>query len=103
MKSTADVVIIGAGVIGCSTAYHLAARGIADVAVVEMGQVGSGSTSKSAAMLSLQFCHDELSAAHGAAFLCSLHAVRGGDRCSDRLQTHWLAVCGDGGAMRQSC
>ena len=62
MKSTADVVIIGAGVIGCSTAYHLAASGIADVAVVEMGQVGSGSTSKSAAMLSLQFCHDELSA-----------------------------------------
>ena len=62
MKSTADVVIIGAGVIGCSTAYHLAARGIVDVAVVEMGQVGSGSTSKSAAMLSLQFCHDELSA-----------------------------------------
>lgn len=62
MKSTADVVIIGAGVIGCSTAYHLAARGIVDVALVEMGQVGSGSTSKSAAMLSLQFCHDELSA-----------------------------------------
>ncbi len=62
MKSTADVVIVGAGVIGCSTAFHLAARGIVDVAVVEMGQVGSGSTSKSAAMLSLQFCHDELSA-----------------------------------------
>ena len=62
MKLTADVVVIGAGVIGCSTAYHLAARGIVDVAVVEMGQVGSGSTSKSAAMLSLQFCHDELSA-----------------------------------------
>ena len=61
MKLTADVVVIGAGVIGCSTAYHLAARGIVDVAVVEMGQVGSGSTSKSAAMLSLQFCHDELS------------------------------------------
>jgi sarcosine oxidase subunit beta len=63
MKSTADVVIIGAGVIGCSTAYHLAARGFVDVAVVEMGQVGSGSTSKSAAMLSLQFCHDAVSAA----------------------------------------
>ena len=62
MKLTADVVVIGAGVIGCSTAYYLAAAGIADVAVVEMGQVGSGSTSKSAAMLSLQFCHDGLSA-----------------------------------------
>ena len=62
MQATADVVIIGAGVIGCSTAYHLARVGITDVVVVEMDQVGSGSSSKSASMLSLQFCSDELSA-----------------------------------------
>lgn len=61
VKATADVVIIGAGVIGCSTAYHLARMGVTDVAVVEMGQVGSGSSSKSASMLSLQFRHDVLS------------------------------------------
>ncbi len=61
MTAHADVVIIGAGVIGCSTAYHLARTGIPDVAVVEMGQVGSGSSGKSASMLSLQFCHDDLS------------------------------------------
>ncbi len=61
MQPTADVVVIGAGVVGCSTAYHLAQMGIPDVAVVEMGEVGSGSSSKSASMLSLQFCHDELS------------------------------------------
>jgi sarcosine oxidase subunit beta len=60
MKSTADVVIIGAGVIGCSTAYHLAKAGITDVVVVEMEQVGAGSSSKSASMLSLQFGHDAL-------------------------------------------
>jgi sarcosine oxidase subunit beta len=60
MRSTADVVIIGAGVIGCSTAYHLAQMGIRDVAVVEMDQVGSGSSGKSASMLSLQYCEDEL-------------------------------------------
>lgn len=60
MKPTADVVIIGAGVIGCSTAYHLAKMGITDVAVVEMEQVGAGSSSKSASMLSLQFGHDPL-------------------------------------------
>jgi sarcosine oxidase subunit beta len=62
MQATADVVVIGAGVIGCSTAYHLARMGITDVAIVEMDQVGSGSSSKSASMLSLQFCHDELTA-----------------------------------------
>jgi sarcosine oxidase subunit beta len=60
MKTTEDVVIIGAGVIGCSTAYHLAQIGIRNVAVVEMDQVGSGSSGKSASMLSLQYCEDEL-------------------------------------------
>lgn len=60
LKPTADIVIIGAGVIGCSTAYHLAKMGITDVAVVEMEQVGAGSSSKSASMLSLQFGHDPL-------------------------------------------
>ena len=56
MQATADVVIVGAGVIGCSTASHLARMGIADVAVLEMDQAGSGSCSKSASLLSLQLC-----------------------------------------------
>jgi len=60
IQSTADVVIIGAGVIGCSTAYHLALMGIKDVSIVEMDQVGSGSSGKSASMLSLQYSEDEL-------------------------------------------
>src|SRR5512136_2385723 len=60
MKTTIDVVVIGAGVIGCSTAYHLAQIGVPDVAVVEMDQVGSGSSGKSASMLSLQYCENEL-------------------------------------------
>lgn len=61
LPKAAEVVIIGAGVIGCSTAYHLARMGITDIAVFEMGQVGSGSSGKSASMLTLQFCHDEIS------------------------------------------
>ena len=60
MKSSADVVIIGAGVIGCSTAYHLAKMGITDVVILEMEQVGAGTSSKSASMLSMQFGHDPL-------------------------------------------
>jgi len=62
MQATAEVVIIGAGAIGCSTAYHLARIGITDVIILEMDQVGSGSSGKSASMLSLQYCTDELSA-----------------------------------------
>ena len=60
MSSTADVVIIGAGTIGSSTAYHLARQGVKNVVVVEMGRAGSGTSSKSASMLSLQFGHDEV-------------------------------------------
>ncbi len=59
LPATADIVIIGAGAIGCSTAWHLAQAGVTNVVVVEMGQVGSGSSSKSASMLSLQFGRDE--------------------------------------------
>ncbi len=62
MHQSADVVIIGAGVIGGSTAYHLARLGVTNTVIVEMGQPGSGSSSKSASMLSLQFSADELGA-----------------------------------------
>lgn len=59
-QSTADVVVIGGGVIGCSTAYYLAKAGVRDVVLLEQDYVGAGSSSKSAAMLSLQFCQDAL-------------------------------------------
>jgi sarcosine oxidase subunit beta len=42
MKS-ADVVVIGGGVIGCSVAYHLAKRGI-DVTIVERDDIASGTS-----------------------------------------------------------
>ena len=58
--TSADIVIIGAGVIGCSSAYHLARLGISEVVLVEMGTAGSGVTSQSASMLSLQFPEDPL-------------------------------------------
>jgi len=61
MMDSCDVVIIGAGVIGCSTAYHLARMGITDVVVLEKEEVGSGSSSKSAAMLSRLSCDSDWS------------------------------------------
>src|SRR5437764_9928325 len=40
-----DVVIVGAGVIGCSVAYHLAARGCRNILVVDRGaDFGAGSS-----------------------------------------------------------
>jgi sarcosine oxidase subunit beta len=52
---TADIVIIGAGAIGCSIAYHLALRGARDVVVLEREMIGAGSTSKAAGGIRVQF------------------------------------------------
>jgi sarcosine oxidase, subunit beta len=52
---TADVVIIGAGAIGCSVAYHLGVRGAKNVVVIEQEFVGSGTTSKAAGGIRVQF------------------------------------------------
>jgi dimethylglycine dehydrogenase len=38
------VVVIGGGIVGCSVAYHLAFRGLTDVAVVERDELTVGST-----------------------------------------------------------
>jgi glycine/D-amino acid oxidase-like deaminating enzyme len=46
---TADVVIIGGGVTGASTAFHLTRWGVRDVIVVDKGAIASGGTGKSSA------------------------------------------------------
>jgi sarcosine oxidase subunit beta len=55
LPRTASVVIVGGGVVGCSIAYHLARRGQRDVVVLERETVGSGTTSKAAGGIRLQF------------------------------------------------
>jgi len=52
---TADIVIIGAGAIGSSIAYQLTKRGTRDVVVLERETIGSGSTSKAAGGIRVQF------------------------------------------------
>jgi heterotetrameric sarcosine oxidase gamma subunit len=42
--SNARVVIIGGGIIGCSTAYHLAKLGWRDIVLLERGQLSCGTT-----------------------------------------------------------
>jgi len=52
---TADVVIIGGGVIGVSIAYHLALKRAGRVVLLEKGQLGEGSTSRCAGGIRTQF------------------------------------------------
>ena len=44
MTETAEVVIVGAGIMGVSTAYHLARLGVSPVIVLERDTVCSRST-----------------------------------------------------------
>jgi sarcosine oxidase subunit beta len=51
----ASVVVVGGGVMGLSTAYHLARAGVRDVVLLERDELGSGSTSKAAGGVRAQF------------------------------------------------
>ncbi len=56
MGETAEVVIIGSGIVGSSVAYHLAEQGCTDVLVVEReAHQGKGSTGKSMGGVRAQF------------------------------------------------
>jgi sarcosine oxidase subunit beta len=49
------VVIVGAGIIGVSIAYHLAARGHSDVLVLDRGAIGEGTTARATGGIRAQF------------------------------------------------
>ncbi|MFV1989582.1 MAG: NAD(P)/FAD-dependent oxidoreductase, partial [Acidimicrobiales bacterium] len=51
VPSQAEIVIIGGGIIGCSTAYHLALAGAKDVVLLERAQLTSGSTFHAAGLV----------------------------------------------------
>ncbi|MEW6661893.1 MAG: NAD(P)/FAD-dependent oxidoreductase [Bacillota bacterium] len=55
MRKTAEVVIIGGGVHGCSIAYHLARQGCREVVLLEKETLASGGTGRSAAGIRHQF------------------------------------------------
>ncbi len=44
LPTQARVIIVGGGIAGCSTAYHLTKLGISDVLLLEQGQLTSGTT-----------------------------------------------------------
>ena len=55
MQKTAEVIIIGGGIIGVSIAYHLALKKAGDIILLEKGQLGEGSTSRCVGGIRTQF------------------------------------------------
>src|ERR1700692_644182 len=51
LVTTAQVVIVGGGIVGTSVAYHLTRLGWTDVVLVEQGQLSSGTTWHAAGLL----------------------------------------------------
>ncbi len=51
MKSQTRIVVIGGGIAGCSTLYHLTQEGVSDVVLVERNELTSGTTWHSAAQV----------------------------------------------------
>ena len=44
LPSSAKIVIVGGGIVGCSVAHHLGKMGLTDVLLLERGKLTSGST-----------------------------------------------------------
>lgn len=51
IPDSAEIVVIGGGIVGCSTAYHLAKMGKKDVVLLEKGQLTCGSTFHAAGLV----------------------------------------------------
>jgi sarcosine oxidase subunit beta len=55
LPKTADIVVLGAGVIGASIAYHLAQRGAGRVVVIEKDHAGQGASGRSSALIRMHY------------------------------------------------
>jgi sarcosine oxidase, subunit beta len=54
---TADIVILGAGVMGASIAFHLAKRKAGKIVVIDRGHVGQGGSGRSSALIRMHYSY----------------------------------------------
>ncbi len=52
LPASAEVIVVGGGIVGCSIAYHLTRRGVTDVLLVEQGTLTGGTTWHAAGLVS---------------------------------------------------
>lgn len=58
LPKTADFVIVGAGVMGTSTAFHLASRGAGHVVLLEKDAIASGSTGRTGGIIRQHYSNE---------------------------------------------
>src|SRR5207247_10229938 len=54
----ADVIVIGGGANGTSTAFHLATRGVRSVLLLERRHLGAGATGKSGSLVRMHYTNE---------------------------------------------
>jgi sarcosine oxidase subunit beta len=55
--TTADIVILGAGVMGASIAFHLSLRKAGKIVVIDKGHVGQGGSGRSSALIRMHYSY----------------------------------------------
>ncbi len=85
LPESAQVVIVGGGVMGASTAFHLAEAGVEDVLLLERDSLASGSTSRSAGGVRAQFS-DAVNVELGARSLLAFEQF--GERPGGEIDLH---------------
>jgi glycine/D-amino acid oxidase-like deaminating enzyme len=81
MTRTADVVIVGGGVTGCSIAFHLAEQGVRSVVVLERRFLASGGTGRSVGVMRQLYPTPETTrmVLHSLRVFQSFREITGGD------------------------
>ena len=89
MKNTADAVVIGGGVMGCSLLYYLAKRGTTDTLLLERSVLGAGSTGLSQAICRMHYSNP-ITASMAWSSLQVYCELRGTGWRGLRLREDWL-------------
>ena len=85
-EPTADIVIIGGGANGTSTAFHLARMGAKNVRLLERRHLAAGATGKSGALVRMHYTneHESRLAIESLKVFRDFASIVGGD-----WATHW--------------
>ena len=81
VMTTADAIVIGGGVNGASTLFHLAQAGVKDIVLVEQGYLAAGATGKSGALVRMHYTnpHETRLAYESLKIFKNWDAIVGGD------------------------